>query len=122
MAKPTWRVRPGAAAEVAFANILKWTAENFGTRQARAYRDALLQAVAELAEGPDIVGSKPRDEILRGLRTIHIARRGRRGRHLLMYRAKDQTIEIVRILHDAMELDRHLPSVAGGSGEEGGSS
>jgi toxin ParE1/3/4 len=45
-----------------------------------------------------------------GLRTLHIARRGRRGRHFLMYRvAQATTIEVVRILHDRMELTRHLP-------------
>jgi toxin ParE1/3/4 len=110
MNEPTWRVRLGAAAELDFANILKWTVENFGARQARVYRDTLLQTIAELAEGPDIVGSKPRDEILRGLRTLHVARHGRRGRHFLMYRVERRTIEIVRILHDAMEVSHHIPS------------
>ena len=32
-----WRVRLGAIAEVDFANIIEWTAENFGTSQARIY-------------------------------------------------------------------------------------
>ena len=106
-----WRVRLGAAAEVDFANILKWTTENFGTRQTRVYRDSLVQAIGELAEGPDIVGSRARDEIMAGLRTLHIARRGRRGSHFLMYRAvSESTLEIVRILHDRMELRHHVPS------------
>jgi toxin ParE1/3/4 len=111
MAEQTWRVRLGAAAELDFANILKWTAENFGPRQARTYRDTLVQAIRELAKGPDIVGSKAREEIMPGLRTLHVARHGRRGRHFLMYRvATKTTIEIVRILHDAMDFQRHLPS------------
>ena len=117
MTERTWRVRLGAAAELDFANILKWTAENFGPIQARIYRDTLLQTIAELAEGPDIVGSKARDEIMRGLRTLHVARHGRRGHHFLMYRVEKRTIEIVRILHDAMELSRHLPSATGDSEE-----
>ncbi|WFU73227.1 type II toxin-antitoxin system RelE/ParE family toxin [Bradyrhizobium sp. CB2312] len=110
MAERRWRVRLGAAAEVDFANILKWTAENFGARQARVYRDTLIQAIGELADGPDAAGSKARDEIMSGLRTLHVARRGRRGSHFLMYRAADRTIEIVRILHDRMDLQRHVPS------------
>src|SRR5262249_15296108 len=101
---------------VDFANILKWTTENFGTRQSRAYRDILVQAIGELADGPNAAGSKARDEIMSGLRTLHIARRGRRGSHFLMYRAAPgSTIEIVRILHDGMDLQRHAPSASGES-------
>ena len=111
MAELRWRIRLGAAAEVDFANILKWTAENFGARQSRVYRDTLVQAIGELADGPNVAGSRPRDEIMAGLRTLHVARRGRRGSHFLVYRAApNSTIEIVRILHDRMELRRHVPS------------
>ncbi|HLH10455.1 MAG TPA: type II toxin-antitoxin system RelE/ParE family toxin [Methylovirgula sp.] len=113
-----WRVRLGAAAEVDFANILKWTAENFGARQSRIYRDTLVQAIGELAGGPDAAGSRARDEIMAGLRTLHVARRGRRGNHFLMYRtAPNSTIEIVRILHDRMDLRRHVPSASNESTE-----
>lgn len=110
-----WRVRLGAAAEIDFANILKWTTENFGARQARLYRDTLVQAIGELGNGPDVAGSKARDEIMLGLRTLHVARHGRRGRHFLLYRiAAGTIIEIVRVLHDRvlhdrMDLQRHLP-------------
>ena len=110
MAERRWRVRLGAAAELDFANIVKWTTENFGARQSRVYQKALVQAIGELAEGPDVAGSKARDEIMPGLRTVHVARHGRRGSHFLMYRvAPKATIEIVRILHDRMDLQRHLP-------------
>jgi toxin ParE1/3/4 len=108
MAERTWRVRLGAAAELDFANILTWTAENFGARQSRVYRDTLVHAIGELADGPDVAGSKSRDEIMPGLRTLHVARHGRRGSHLLMYRtAAKSTIEIVRILHDR-DLQRRI--------------
>ena len=111
MAGRTWRVRLGAAAELDFANILKWTTENFGARQSRVYRDVLVRTIGELADGPDAAGSKARDEVMPGLRTLHVARRGRRGSHFLMYRvASNSTIEIVRILHDRMDLQRHVPS------------
>jgi toxin ParE1/3/4 len=110
MVERKWRVRLGAAAELDFANILKWTTENFGARQSRLYRDTLVQAIGELANGPDVAGSKARDEIMRGLRTLHITRHGRRGRHFLLYRvATGRIIEIGRILHDSTHLQRHLP-------------
>ena len=89
MAEQRWRVRLGAAAELDFANILKWTTENFGARQSRVYRNTLVLAIRELADGPDIAGSKARDEIMPGLRTLHVARHGRRGSHFLMEGALD---------------------------------
>jgi toxin ParE1/3/4 len=51
-----------------------------------------------------------RDDIVPGLRVLHVGRSGRRGRHFLIYRAAgDREIEIIRILHDSMDLRRHLP-------------
>src|SRR6266446_3633274 len=61
-----WRVRLGAAAELDFANILKWTTENFGARQSRLYRDTLVQAIGELANGPDVAGSRGPETRSRG--------------------------------------------------------
>ncbi len=107
----TWRVRLGAAAEIDFANIVGWTAETFGPRQARTHSDTLISALEELVAGPGIAGSISRDEIVRGLLSLHVGRHGRRGRHFLLYRPTEgQVIEIVRILHDSMDLQRHIPS------------
>ena len=52
-----WRVRLGAAAQIVFANILKWTTEDFGAHQSRPYRDTLVQAIGELGNGPDVAGT-----------------------------------------------------------------
>ena len=48
MAEQKWRVRLGATAELDFANIVKWTTENFGPRQSRIYRGTLVHAIREL--------------------------------------------------------------------------
>ena len=60
MVERRWRVRFGAAAELDFANIVKWTAENFGARPSRVCCDTLVQAINELTNGPDVAGSKAR--------------------------------------------------------------
>jgi len=114
MVERKWHIRLGAAAELDFANILKWTSENFGARQLRVYRNTIVKAIGELAEGADVAGSKARDEITPGHRTLHVARQGRRARQVLMYRiAPNSTIEIVRILHDRMDLQRYVPLAPG---------
>jgi plasmid stabilization system protein ParE len=46
MAERRWRIRLGAEAELDFANILKWTTENFGARQSRVYRETLFRRSA----------------------------------------------------------------------------
>jgi toxin ParE1/3/4 len=82
----------------------------FGSRQARAYQEVLIEALVELAGGPDVSGSIARDDIRPGLRSLHVTRGRRRGRHFVVYRvAQPNVIEVLRILHDAMDLARHVP-------------
>jgi toxin ParE1/3/4 len=106
-----WRVRLGAEAEKDFVRILKYTADTFGERQAATYQTTLIDALTALHSGPDVPASASRDEILPGLRSLHIARQGRPGRHFIICRALGgEAIEVVRILHDAMELACHIPT------------
>ncbi len=108
-----WILRLTGAAEVDFEAILLWTLEQFGDAQARAYADILSAAVQALIAGPEQPGIKARPEIGRDLYTLHVARYGRRGRHFVLFRADagsaDRQIEILRILHDSMDLARHVP-------------
>jgi toxin ParE1/3/4 len=107
----SWKIRLGEEAEKDFAQILKYTHDTFGARQVAAYRATLIDALAELASGPDALGSVARDEILPNLRKLHVARRGRHGRHFILYRAASGSIiEVIRILHDRMDLARHVPT------------
>jgi toxin ParE1/3/4 len=112
LTKDPWRIRLGAEAERDFSFILEWTKQTFGERQTGIYRSTLLDALASLADGPEVLGSVDRSEIFQGLRTLHVARNRRRGRHFIMYRAGvGNVIEVLRILHDAMDLARHVPRI-----------
>jgi toxin ParE1/3/4 len=64
LTQPRWRIRLGAEAEKDFARILKYTRNTFGPRQTDLYRATLLEALAALGDGPDVLGSAARDEIL----------------------------------------------------------
>jgi toxin ParE1/3/4 len=111
-------VRLSAAAEADFEHIVRWTSEQFGNAQATIYAETLSMAIAALTEGPAIVGAKARDDILHGLRSLHVARDGRKGRHFILFRHAPRssldTLEILRVLHDSMDLARHV-----GPGEVG---
>jgi toxin ParE1/3/4 len=98
---------------------LAWSQERFGERAAARYAALLRQALRDIAADPERTGSKARPELARGIRTYHLffSRNRVRGtgvvktpRHFLVYRQRgDDLIEVVRVLHDARDLERHLP-------------
>jgi toxin ParE1/3/4 len=53
-----------------------------------------------LAEQPQL--GDARDDIRKGYGVYHV------GRHLIFYRQKPAEIEIIRILHDRMDVETHL--------------
>ena len=111
-----WRIRLSASAEADFRDILRWTARQFGEAQADIYHDVLASAIAALTDGPDAPGARERDEIASGLMTLHVARGKRRGRHLVLFRARAASeppvIDVLRLLHDAMDLSHHVDQIA----------
>jgi toxin ParE1/3/4 len=74
-----WKVRLAANAELDFSEIITWTIENFGERQADIYAEALTLAIEALHDGPQQLGAEARDDIGLGIRTLHVARRDRPG-------------------------------------------
>ena len=65
-----WTVRIGLQAEQDYVEILRWTRISFGEVQARTYAESISLAIRALRDGPDTLGSKARDEIGRGIRTL----------------------------------------------------
>ena len=115
MARKRWTIRLTASAETDFQNILRWTKDQFGEAQASVYAQTLSAALVAPADGvPTTIGAKARNEIAKRLFTLHVARESQKGRHILLFRvgqdeARRDAIEVLRVLHDAMELPRHLP-------------
>ena len=104
-----WEVRLASKAEQDFFEIVQWSAVNFGQQQAVAYAEILSLAISALAEGPEVLGAKRRDEIGNGILTLHVARQGRKGRHFVVFRVGGaSTIDVLRLLHDSMDLVRHV--------------
>jgi len=106
----TWTVRLVAVSERDFQEVIKRSAQDFGPLQAEAYAQTLGLAIDALREkGPDTIGVKDRDEIGPGIFTLHAARHQRKASHFLVFRVTEsRTIEVLRILHDRMDLARHI--------------
>lgn len=113
MGDSRWRVRFTATAQEDYQDILQWTVAQFGLTQARAYAETVSAALEDLCVGPGILGVKARSEIGPNLYTLHVARNGRKGRHFVLFQTGpaqgDEVITVLRILHDSMDLQRHLP-------------
>lgn len=110
-----WTVRLADTAQADFRDILRWTVAQFGQAQARVYAETLAAALEALAAGPTVIGARARDDIAKGLYTLHVARGGRKGRHFVLFRIGSETgselIDVLRLLHDAMDLQGNLPPV-----------
>lgn len=71
-----------------------------------------MLAIEALHDGPAILGSREREDIRPGIRTLHVARQGRKGRHFVIFKeATRQIIDVLRLLHDSLDLVRHVPRV-----------
>ncbi|HID80883.1 MAG TPA: type II toxin-antitoxin system RelE/ParE family toxin [Chromatiales bacterium] len=81
-------------------SIWLYTFENWGREQANTYLRELEKRFLLLAKNPD--SGKPRDNIRSGYFSYHQAR------HVIFFRVNKGRIEIVRILHDRMDFNRHL--------------
>lgn len=106
----TWELSSQAVEDL--HEILAWTSSMFGLSQAKIYRAVIYAALRALRKGPKAIGVRKRDDIVPGIMVLHVAREGRRGRHFLLFRVAsgdDQEIEVVRILHDQMDLAHHIP-------------
>src|SRR5690242_20435204 len=105
-----YRLRFSTACVRDMEGVLGYTLAHFGQRSHEKYKKLIRQALLEIAINPDNPRAKPRPEIRENVRTYHIARRGKRARHFFLYRVlNDHFVEIGRFLHDAMDLQQHLP-------------
>lgn len=107
-----WTVRLADQASQDVEDILDWTLEQFGPWQLESYTEVIHDALAALNAGPQLVDVRKRPELGDDVATLHVARRGHKGRHQVVFRIDEVgcLIEILRILHDSMDLQRHLDS------------
>jgi toxin ParE1/3/4 len=116
------RLRLTGPAKRDIASILDWNAEHFGDAGRRRYEALIETALRDVATEPLRRGSRELPPAFgQGYRMHHLrlsrdrARTAGSGvgvpRHLLVYRVvPPEMVVILRVLHDSMDLLRHLPS------------
>ena len=89
---------------------LDYTLRQFGLSKYAEYKELIRQALSDIAADPTRAPAKLRPELHPQARTFPISRQSRSARHYFLYRiARDRFIDIGRLLHDSMDLRRHLP-------------
>ncbi len=81
-------------------DIGRYTRKNWGREQRDRYLSKLDHCFQMIAHRPEI--GKACDYIRPGYRKYHI------GRHLIFYRQDGTYLEIIRILHDRMDVESHF--------------
>ena len=87
-------------AEDDLRSILEYTRMSWGARQQDVYAEHIAAALQELNQFPDL--GRPREEVSPGLRAYPVEQ------HVVYYRADDQMVTIVRILHRKMNASTRL--------------
>ena len=97
--------------------IAKWSVAKFGPLAARRYRLLIRQALDDIGSDPERPGSKEVASSFEGVRAYHLAlsrdhvqgQRVKSPRHFVIYRRSgEDTVSVARILHDSVDLPRHL--------------
>lgn len=109
-----YRISHDAQADI--VDILRFTHNRFGDAARRRYQALIGAALEAVATDPQQVGSISREELGAGLRSIHLVTAARcptsvgcSAQALRLLPGCDRPgARVVRVLHDSMELERHL--------------
>jgi toxin ParE1/3/4 len=107
------RYRLTEIADADIDGILRYTAQQFGPLQQDRYAELIERAATMVATVPEHPLSRARDELGRGVRSLHVERVAKRrgaASHVLFYKidVRGEGIIILRVLHESMEPIRHL--------------
>jgi toxin ParE1/3/4 len=113
----TRRLNLTSPALVDIADILAHSAARFGQTAQNRYGALIGQAFIDLRNDPTRPTSSDRRELAPGLRSYHLRHCRHRApgvlrpRHIVIYDCPTPNeLRVLRVLHDAMELQRHLPA------------
>lgn len=84
-------------------SIRNYTLEKWGERQEQFYLDAMWNRFEEILIDPDPDRWRVREDLFPGCQLAA------QGKHVILFRIRGKTLQIVRILHSAMDYPRHIP-------------
>ena len=101
------RIIYAPAALASLEAILVWTIEQFGDAQAERYTGQLVARLKALASGRS-PRAKSCSKLLRGRRDATGLSYYREGRHYLILRETEHSLELVEVFHSRMNIEAQL--------------
>lgn len=109
-------LRVAEEAQADIVEIAQWTERIFGPAAAERYSSLIEQALADLTTSPTRLGAQESKRAAETLWTYHlnlsrdrvVGPRVQTPRHLLLYRFDQQTLTLLRVLHERRDLPRHI--------------
>jgi plasmid stabilization system protein ParE len=103
------RVDLSPAAKADIREAIRYTRRKWGSRKVQEYRELIEEARQRLSEDPS--AGRPCAEAAPDAFRYHIGQRGRRARHVFLYRFIEDgaAIELVRFVYDGSELPDQWP-------------
>lgn len=96
------------------ADVLEWSESRFGEAVRDGYQALIAATLASIARDPELAGSHDRHDLGHGIRTVHLricrndvspaARRTASPRHFMVCRQVGLVVQVVRLLHEAMDI------------------
>ena len=114
----TFRLKVGPEAEEDIEHILEWSVFRFGADVRDGYQALIRATLTSIARDPGLPGSHEREDLGRSVQIVHLrtcrdevkpgARRIAKPRHLVIYRCEGTVVQVVRLLHDAMDISSQI--------------
>lgn len=82
-------------------SIRNYTLDQWGPNQEQAYIDAMWSKFEELTSAPERF--RKREDLFPGCQIAA------QGKHVILFLVNDDLLQIVRVLHSAMDYQRHVP-------------
>lgn len=91
--------------------LLAASRASFGDEAAERYRSLLLRGLAMIRDDPNGPNTRPLKVARPGVLSLHlraVPSPVRKPRHRLVYVVDDQTVAVLRVIHDRMDLQAAL--------------
>lgn len=88
------------AARTDLADIARYTEERWGAVRRRRYMEEIRRRYTGLRRRPP--QGRPREDMCRSCRALIV------GQHVLIYRETDDQIELLRVLHQRMDMRAYM--------------
>ncbi len=98
---------------------MRWSEHEFGAAAAARYDVLMSQGIRDISEVFERPGCRQRPELGDDMLTLHLSNSRdrarselgvvRRPRHFLVFRRTDNGVELLRVIHDARDIQQHVP-------------